>query len=111
MLRKSPRPETEKYNNSKPAYHVANILIKIFGSLVNGLALKLLWGWFGAPLFETIVINYWHAVGISMTVRFLTTQQIPRDNKDLKNLVAYTIYNPALAVFMGYIIYYLMIRQ
>lgn len=51
-------------------------------AVIRGLALSLLWGWFIAPLGVTD-IGIPEAIGVSMVVGLLTTQEEPPKEQDL----------------------------
>ncbi len=96
--------EKESWMSSAKS-HSFNIPIKILAWVLNGIALKLLWGWFVVPVFGIPVLELWSSTGIGIVVRYLTSQQIPREDKEINDAFFYSIYNPALAVAFGYIVY------
>lgn len=49
-------------------------------ALVNGLVIKVMWGWFLVPL-GLPVLGFAHAIGLGFFVRYLTWQHTP-NNKD-----------------------------
>lgn len=59
---------------------VAGVLI-VLGSLLGGVVLQDLWGWFIVP-FGLPELGLAHAIGINIIVGFLTYRYIPRKNGD-----------------------------
>ena len=52
------------------------IVAMVVGYLLNGLALKMLWGWFMVPTFGLPTLSLAQAIGVGIMVGFLTHQYI-----------------------------------
>ena len=73
----------------------------IIAYLLDGLALKLLWGWFMVPTFGLPVISLVQAIGIGIVISFLTQQHIPRDEEQQTEMMVFTVVVPVLAIIIG----------
>lgn len=85
------------------------LLFVILTTLLGGLVLQDLWGWFIVPL-GVMQISIVHAIGISLVVR-LVTYTIPKGNEDmgdtLSRVIASILY--LLAVWgIGFIVHLYM---
>lgn len=61
-------------------YLVAFILMCVYvvsAILFRGWVLVQLWAWFVTPTFNTVVLTFGQALGISLIVSFLTYQHVP----------------------------------
>ncbi len=83
----------------------------IIGSVVNGWALTILWGWFIAPIFGLPILTIPQAIGVGMVVTFFTKHAIrtketePKDfTTALRETLITIIFTPAFTVGMGYIV-------
>jgi hypothetical protein len=76
--------------------------------LANGWAFMVLWNWFMVPFFALPEISLAYALGVSMTVGFITSQYIPpKEKKDGKidwGPMVYIFARPATAVVVGAIV-------
>ena len=84
------------------------VLLVIVTYLLDGVALKLLWGWFMVPTFGLPTVSLAQAIGISIIVGFLTHQHIPRDDIEQRKLLLYQVVVPILAIFTGGIVHLFM---
>jgi hypothetical protein len=118
--------ETEKGTLVSKATHVAGIIlvsvamllffVAIIGAaaLINGLVIKVMWGWFLVPL-GLPVIGYANAIGLGFLVRYLTWQQSTatpskdEDNKEVqvRRLMIAFIY-PFIVLGVGFIAHLFM---
>lgn len=84
------------------------IALTIVVYLLNGVALKLLWGWFMVPTFGLPVISLVQALGIMIIISFLAHQHIPM-YKDFENeQFFFLILIPVLAMAVGWIVHLFM---
>ena len=84
------------------------IALMIVAYLLNGVALKLLWGWFMVPTLGLPVISLVQAIGIGIVIGFLTQQHIPRDEDEKKELLVFEVLTPVLAIAIGWIVHLFM---
>ncbi len=84
------------------------IILMIVTLPLNGVALKLLWGWFMVPTFGLPVISLVQATGIALVIRFLTQRHIPRDEDEEKQLFNHEIFVPVLAIAFGWSVHLFM---
>ena len=84
------------------------IALMIVAYLLNGVALKLLWGWFMVPTLGLPVISLVQAIGIGIVIGFLTQQHIPRDKEQKKELLVFEVLTPVLAIAVGWIVHLFM---
>ena len=88
---------------------VLAVALIALATVLNAWALKVLWGWFVAPVFELPNLGLFEAMGLSCIVSFLiaSTKQDEEDEKEASAWVkAFTlaVIRPLLAVGMGWII-------
>lgn len=83
-------------------------LMVIIGSLMNGWALSVLWGWFMVPVFELPIISLVQAIGISMTIGLLVSHTTDTDSKEWTDIVGTyigrAIAYPILVVAIGWFV-------
>ncbi len=84
------------------------IAMVVVAYLLNGVALKLLWGWFMVPTLGLPVISLVQAIGIGIVIGFLTQQHIPRDEDAKKELLFFEVLSPVLAIAVGWIVHLFM---
>lgn len=89
---------------------VAGLVIFIIASvtILNGAVLVKLWEWFIIPLFGLPVLDLVFAMGLGLTITFLTGSIMPKgevkgQKESLKALV-YSYSSPLAALLFGYII-------
>lgn len=80
----------------------------IVAYLLDGLALKMLWGWFLVPVFGLPTISLTQAIGVGIVIGFLTQQHIPRDEKQRREMFIYTVIAPVTAVAVGWVVHLFM---
>lgn len=89
-------------------------LLIAFGSIFNGYALSVLWGWFVAPTFGAPALHIVPAIGVAMVVSYLTHQMhnCQEEKKSFREkLVEGTmvaVLRPSFALFFGWIIHLFM---
>ena len=76
--------------------------------LINGLALKFLWGWFVVPTFHLTPLALVPAIGIGLCVALLTAQYIPKEEDQLTTSVFYEIVNPVILLGVGWVVHLFM---
>jgi hypothetical protein len=94
---------------------VSFIVALVLGSIFNGYALSVLWGWFVVPVFHLPVLTVVPAIGIAMVVGYLTHQTEPdveekerETGEKLLRLIALVFFRPAFALFFGWIVHQFM---
>ncbi len=70
--------------------------------IINGLALKVLWGWFLVQL-GLPEIGLAHAIGIGLTVGYLAHQFV-KNEAEWDEVIGYQIGLPIVAVTVGWIV-------
>jgi hypothetical protein len=64
-------------------YVTTFILFGVVSSLINGYAFALIWSWFMSPLFSLPLLSLPYAIGLGLTVNFLTASWPDKsDDKD-----------------------------
>ena len=72
--------------------------------LLNGFALKLLWGWFIVTTFSLPFLSFWQAVGVCVTISFLTAGGYTKmDDEDLVMGIIFGFLRPVCAITFGWI--------
>jgi len=90
-------------------FTLAFVLI-VVGVLLKGYVLTVLWGWFVVTTFGLPALSLASAIGIALTVSFLTHQVIEQQEKkrDIADSVVHsvgvTVLHPLLALLMGWIV-------
>ena len=84
------------------------IVLTIVAYLLNGVALKLLWGWFMVSTLGLPVISLVQAIGIGIVIGFLTQQHIPRDEDEKKELLVFEVLTPVIVIAFGWIVHLFM---
>lgn len=80
------------------------------GSIFNGYALKVLWGWFIVPIFHLPQLSIPSAIGIALVVGYLTKQTNDCEEKErsggekFSRAVLEAILRPSLALLVGWIV-------
>ena len=97
---------------------LALIIVLILGTIFNGWALMLLWGWFVVIPFGLPALSLGQALGLSMVVSFMTYQYIDcQPDKDqsgtekVLTAVAYSIFRPLFIALLGRILYFFTYGQ
>lgn len=86
------------------------LLLLPLSIIVNGLLLKMFWGWFIVPL-GIAPIGVAHALGIALIVGMLTHQHSHSDNNDktAARLIGRMIMYPIIYLIFGSIYYAFMV--
>jgi hypothetical protein len=83
----------------------------VISTLLDGLALKTLWGWFIAPAFNVPELSLVVAIGIGLVVSLLTARRTTTnesgDEAAIQALI-WTILKPLSYVGIGFIVYQFM---
>lgn len=91
-------------------------LLAMAGSVwFNGYALAVLWAWFIVPTFDCVSLTVPAAIGMAMTVSYLT-HRIEREDADGKRTfteklawgIAVAITKPSMALLFGFVVKSLM---
>ena len=90
---------------------VGVIAIAVLGSLLEGLVLSIMWGWFVVPVFDAPSLSIPVAISLSLIVGFLTTSKqatSKTDDKELDEamigLLAWSIGQPIIYLALGYLV-------
>lgn len=71
---------------------------------LNGLALVLLWIWFIVPVFHLPPLTVAQALGLSVTVTFVTSQYTGKDDRNTSERVATILLKPLFALAFGWVV-------
>ena len=74
-------------------------------SLLNGVALQLLWGWFLVPTLSLPAISLAQAIGICVIIELTTNQHIPRNERETIEMYIYCFLVPVYAVVTGWVVH------
>lgn len=86
---------------------ILSFLVFTVQVLLNGVALKLLWGWFIPFIFGGLPLLSWlNAVGICLVVA--TTQQIIRASEQTFEFISFQILTPFVLIGLGWIVHSFM---
>ena len=88
------------------------IPIAIYGYVINGWVLSLLWLWFIVPVFHVVALTIPQSIGITMIVGFLTKQMTNDKGEEDKRTTSkkiidflVIIISPFLTLGIGWIVY------
>lgn len=87
------------------------VIMWLFGaSVMNGLVLSVLWGWFVVPVFNAPHLSIASAIGLSLVVSYLThrTGTASGEKVGMGKLIGNSILYPLIALFLGWIIHFWM---
>jgi hypothetical protein len=84
------------------------VVVMVGVYMLNGVALQLLWNWFMVPTLGLPAISLVQAIGIGILISFLTHQHIPREKEERKQLFAFVILNPIIAIAFGWVVHLFM---
>lgn len=77
-------------------------------SIWSGFALSVLWRWFFVPTLGLPEISIPAAIGIAITVNYMTHQYQPAEEEDeikrLRKLFVTMLLKPAMALFIGWLV-------
>ncbi len=76
--------------------------------LLNGVVLKVLWGWFLIPTLNFPPISLAQAIGIGIIAGFLTNQYIPRKKDEKIKAMIIEVISPPIALLVGWIVHLFM---
>lgn len=91
-------------------YITAIIVAITLSAILNGYALSILWGWFIVPLFNLPTLNISYAIGLALTVSYLTkdfsADSNPSEtfNQKLARGCVVAVLKPTLALLGGWIV-------
>ena len=80
------------------------ILVAIAAVPLNGLALAKLWLWFIVPVFHAPSLSAAQAIGIAMTVSFITSQYAGKDDREAWEAAVAALIKPLVAVSIGWVV-------
>ncbi len=93
---------------------LGGLVLMVLGSIFNGYALSILWGWFMVTTLKLPALSIVQAIGIALIVRFLTVQYDPQQENQkgfgeifFKSLMLSFLHS-AFALFVGWIIHFFM---
>ena len=73
-------------------------------TLVNGLVLRILWGWFAVPVFSLPPLSIPAAIGVHLMVAYLAEDSATKKEEGSTFLLAWTM-KPVLALLVGYVVH------
>lgn len=86
---------------------IGYITVSIISFFLGGYAIQQLWQWFVLPVFHLPVLMFLQGVGLCMTVRYFTHQQIvtvePEDATTIR--IVASIVLPLVVLFIGWAIH------
>lgn len=88
----------------------ANVGAIALGSIWNGCALTIIWGWFVVPTFGAPGLAPTPAIGLAMVASYLTPPYMPKVTKDgdtwdqLLHAAGHAAMRPAMALAIGWIV-------
>lgn len=81
------------------------------GVIIDGLVLRYLWGLYLAQTFNLVALSLVQAIGLALTVRFVTNQREPEKKSDGYSAnvravfaILETFARPSFAAFIGWIV-------
>lgn len=90
-------------------YAVITVMLLLASAIINGYTLSVLWGWFIVPTFELPQIGVAAAVGLSLTLTYVThhvrmDQRTPKTPYDelLAEATLLMLLKPMLILSLGY---------
>ncbi len=90
------------------------VLLRFFVSILNGYALSVLWKWFVVPTFGAPALGLVPAIGVAMTVSYLThqTHDCKKEEKSfgekIEKRITIAILNLSFVLFLGWIVHMFM---
>ncbi len=83
-------------------------MLDVLMYIVNGLALKFLWGWFMAKKFELPQLSVPEAIGIILVASLLSHQFIPKkvDKETITELYGFNFGMPCVVFVFGWIAHF-----
>lgn len=92
---------------------VVAIVATIFGAVWGGFVLSILWGWFVAVPFGVIVLTVPMAIGLHLTVSFMTqsitTQQAGQTYTDfVAGQLSEIFFRPLVSLAIGWVVTFFM---
>jgi hypothetical protein len=81
------------------------MLLSLAWYLLNGIALKLLWGWFLTPTFGLLAVSFPQALGIVLFLGFLFAKHKDmKEEKGIKEIIFDVFYVPLFSIAVGWVI-------
>jgi hypothetical protein len=85
------------------------VVAMIGGTLMNGWAISVLWGWFVSPFFKLPLLTVPYAIGLGLVMSLLVNQSVSETkNKSwleiISAMLSRIVFVPLFSVFMGWII-------
>jgi hypothetical protein len=79
--------------------------IVVLGSVLRGLTISVLWGWFIVPTFNIAALSIPVAIGVGLILSYITHQEIKTDgDKKVADIIIRTILNPLVVIGFGWIV-------
>lgn len=91
---------------------VLAVLLLVVNAAVHGLILSYLWGWFMVPLLGLPELLVSQAIGISMTVKYMTYQwaDVTIDDPEQRiRLLKHMVIHPPTCFIIGWIVNQIMV--
>ena len=77
----------------------------VFSPIWWGLALRVLWGWFVAPVFDVPTLSIAQAIGIQYVIGFVTYHYSGKDERETVEKAAVAVGTPLVFLAVGYIVH------
>jgi len=88
---------------------VLALLITPFSMMYHGYALSILWRWFVVPTFGIPALSIPAAIGLGLTIAYLTHQNIQEDeSRPIEQAFALAVIKPTFALFIGWLVQFFM---
>lgn len=81
------------------------ICITATQAIWSGIVLKALWAWFVIPTFGLPDLSLLVAIGVGLTVSYLTHQYVPTNNEDLPKIFVVSFLYPLITLVMGWVVH------
>ena len=93
-------------DNEKIATSCISVIgLLVIATILNGLVISVLWGWFMVPLFGLPPLAIAQAIGVGLVVALLTHQAQPYQQGNQDNMGLLIIFaKPAMFLLMGWIV-------
>lgn len=89
-------------------------LVMVFGTIINGYVLSVLWMWFIVPTFDAPALGIVSAIGVAIVASYLTyqTHGHEKDKRSLSDLIKegaeMVLLKPSIALSFGWVAHLFM---
>lgn len=89
-------------------YIMLGIIAIVSEVILNGLAVKILWGWFISPIFNLSLLSMAQAIGLAFFVNYMFAKRSNQNKKQIREEIAeilmWSIGFPLLSIAIGFIL-------